>query len=274
MKKYFKVNNLEEAGVIQYAEFEGEYVKREVNFYDRNFYEHKNLDYEWELSIDGQDLGFKDWSLSYLEFSPEEEISSTEFEEVWQKALLMYQAKVNSSDDDYTDSRDNLDEYQTPPLVPGNKKKVWTEQEHKEYWRHYWENYPGAPYHTGNDLFIPSTETSPDILFKYQTGSFMIKGTSTLDEPGVFYNDLIEWIENYLTDNPAQEICFKVDIDFFGTHDNAMLLDIFSQLPDHSIVEWYYETEDQEDEALDVAEMFEVPFYLINKITGEKYKVN
>ena len=86
MKKYFKIDNFEDEGIIQY----GEYAAREVNFYDLSFYEHKDKESEWELSVNDEDLGLKGWPLDYLELSSEESIAPEEFEKVWQKALKLH----------------------------------------------------------------------------------------------------------------------------------------------------------------------------------------
>lgn len=90
MKKYFKIDNLEELGILHYVEFNEEWVTREINFYDKNFYDHKDRESEWDLSIDNKHLSFRGWSLSYLGFSEQERILPEEFEKTWQIAMDAY----------------------------------------------------------------------------------------------------------------------------------------------------------------------------------------
>lgn len=275
MKKYFKIDNLEELGILHYVEFNEEWVTREINFYDKNFYDHKDRESEWDLSIDNKHLSFRGWSLSYLGFSEQERISPEEFEKTWQIAMDAYlkhkenQARVKNPKKEQKKLEEAI------KLSTDEKKRQRAkEKEIKNFWENFWENPPNTTYHKGQNLFITKTEHTPDIRFEYDTGNFSIIGSSMFDEPTDFYWPLSNWVENYLKHNQDKTISLVLDLGILGTHDSLMIADLILQVSSNSQVEWLFANEDQEEQGIDFAEFYNLSFFLVNKYTGDRYEIN
>lgn len=266
MKKYFKIDDYEDAGIIQYAEFEGEYIYREVNRYNVEFYEDKE---EWELSLNSQDTGLQGWSLTYLGYTKEDEISKEEFEKIWEYVKKLHQESPSNSQV----QTNHVNRKKQNIVKQKGTNYLNVEETNKEVKAE--NNALDLRYKKNKDLRLTEKEDRPSVHFMQQTGEFIIIGRSILEDSGSFYAMLTNWVASYGENYPNKLITLKLDLEQINTSSQTFLLGFIQGIPSKNLqVEWYYETEDQEDEALDVAEMFEVPFYLINKITGEKYKVN
>jgi hypothetical protein len=266
MKKYFKIDNLEDFGMIQYAEFDDGYVVREVNFYDLNFDEHSDKEAEWESSVDGENLGLKGLSLDYLELPLNENITSEEFEKVWQQALKLHKQPKGEK---------IKKRPKTTQLSPEKKKKQNDQKrEVKKFWKGYWQNFPDTTYDQGKDLVISGTEDTPNVYFDNSKGNLLIEGRSLLDDSALFYARLDSWLGDYLKNNPQKKITLILNIEYINTQGHSCLLGFIQNIPNknNSRVNWHFETEDQEDQGLDMADLFDIPFFLINKTTGEKYQ--
>lgn len=266
MKKYFKIDNLEDFGIIQYAEFDDGYVVREVNFYDLNFNEHSDKEVEWESSVDGENLGLKGLSLDYLELPLKENVTSKEFEKVWQQALKLQKQQKGEK---------IKKRPETTQLSPENKKKQNDQnREAKKFWEDYWQNFPDTTYRQDKDLVISGTEDTPTVHFDQNNAYFLIKGKSLLYDSGTFYAKLDAWLDGYLKYNPDTDVTLALDFEYINTHGYSSLIGLIVNISNNKglKVNWYFETEDQEDQGLDMADMFDIPFFLINNTTGEKYQ--
>lgn len=109
------------------------------------------------------------------------------------------------------------------------------------------------------NLFIASTQTTPEIRFSIKENIFRICGTSWPIDVRGFYYPVIDWVKeladqiiekkiNYFSkENPLR---FQVDFNYFNSSSAKLLYDIFSELRrihESGItirVEWYYEKED------------------------------
>lgn len=111
------------------------------------------------------------------------------------------------------------------------------------------------------NLFIPSTPTTPEIRFSLKENIFRVSGTSMPEDVRELYFPAIDWIkqladnlidgkkEEFSTENPFR---FQFDLKYFNSSSAKFLYDILmevkrlhvSSIP--VIVEWHYENDDQD----------------------------
>lgn len=119
-------------------------------------------------------------------------------------------------------------------------------------------------------IFIKETEATPSIEFKPEEGLLIIKGRSHPENSKIFYDPLIQWCESYALDPPEKTI-LRIQLEHFNTISSKSLLDIFKTLKDilslekELIVDWYYESDDEEllDAGRTYEEITEIPFIMI-----------
>lgn len=259
MKKYFKIDDYEDAGIIQYVEFKGEYVSREVNRYNVEFYEDKE---EWELSLNSQDTG---WSLTYLGYNKDDEISQEEFEEIWEYAKKLDQEKSSNSQVRANHTNRKKQKKVKQKGVTHLNIEVTNEQVKAG------NDVLDLRYEKNKDLILTEKEDRPSVHFVQQNGEFIISGKSILEDSGSFYAMLTNWVVSYGENYPNTLITLKLDLDQINTSNQTFLLGFIQDIPSKNLqVEWYYETEDQEEMGTEYFEYFDIPFVLINKLTGNK----
>lgn len=109
-------------------------------------------------------------------------------------------------------------------------------------------------------LDIKATNDTPKVLFDPQNEMFEISGRSLPEDVVVFYQPVLDWLEQYLED-PLEYTEFVFKYVYFNTATSKLIQDILfklEQLHENGQkvkVIWYYE-EDDED-MLDLGEEFE-----------------
>lgn len=262
--KYFKIDETEEYGVILYKEFEGEYLSREVYHYDKNHPGNEFRALEWDFSDDVKALNFQGWTLTFLAYSSRDEITKEVFENAWELARQLHQeqAAIQAQKEKLAKQEKEIAKLEQKKLKAAYKAQ-------KKYWKNFWANLPEIKYKEEQDLIVEATHHSPYIHFRHNDGVFLIQGKSELDEPAEFYAKVIDWMQEFFEKHQA-DIVLKMDLDLMGIHDEVMLLDVVNVLAESAKVEWYYEDEDQEENGVYFAELFDVPFYFVHRVTGER----
>ena len=126
-------------------------------------------------------------------------------------------------------------------------------------------------YKKNEDLKLPKTEDRPLIHFTQQTGEFEMSGRSILDDSGGFYARLTDWVVSYSEYYPNKLITLILDLEYVNTSGHTYLLGFIHELASKNLqVEWYYETEDQEEIGEEYYNLLDAPFTLINKLNGDK----
>jgi hypothetical protein len=109
-------------------------------------------------------------------------------------------------------------------------------------------------------LDIKATNDTPKVLFDPQNEIFEISGRSLPEDVVLFYQPVLDWLEEYIED-PIEYTEFVFKYVYFNTATSKLIQDILFKLEqlhenDHKVkVIWYYE-EDDED-MLDLGEEFE-----------------
>ena len=119
-------------------------------------------------------------------------------------------------------------------------------------------------------LIIESSAETPEIILDKETNTFVFKGKSLPENPIFFYEPVLSWLDDYITDpNPETKVSFMMA--YFNTSSSKIILDIMKRLEliknsGHDVViDWMFR-EDDEDmlEAGEIySERVSVPFNLI-----------
>jgi hypothetical protein len=118
-------------------------------------------------------------------------------------------------------------------------------------------------------LEIERKSNTPAVLFDPESGHMKIEGRSIPENPGDFYDELIEWIRGYFK-SPV----FELNLEYVNSGSSKYLLGFFKVIKEETqkgnkiTVNWYYE---EDDEAiLSLGEHYKtslkIPFNLIEYI--------
>ncbi|MBN2273938.1 MAG: DUF1987 domain-containing protein [Bacteroidales bacterium] len=100
------------------------------------------------------------------------------------------------------------------------------------------------------ELIIEKTNNTPGVEFNAQTGYLKIEGRSIPENPGDFFDRLLEWIEQYYR-NPADVTRFDLNLEYVNSGSSKYLLGIFRMLKKKQdegyqcTINWYYEEDDE-----------------------------
>ena len=122
-------------------------------------------------------------------------------------------------------------------------------------------------------LEIEKKTNTPSVLFDPDTGILKIEGRSIPENPGEFYDELIDWIKEYFK-NPKPKTTFDLNLEYVNSGSSKYLLGLFRAIKEEStkgkdvVINWYYE---EDDEAiLSLGEHYKtslkIPFNLIEYI--------
>ena len=88
----------------------------------------------------------------------------------------------------------------------------------------------------------------PIINFDYQTGIFDISGESYMEETYKFYEPVILWLQDYVTE--GKPITFNMKLVYFNTSSSRFILEILYTMKRYQDaggvvkVNWYYKNDD------------------------------
>ncbi len=122
-------------------------------------------------------------------------------------------------------------------------------------------------------LILEKTGNTPAVNFNPEQGHLKIEGRSIPENPGEFFDKLINWIKKYY-DEPAPFTQFELNLEYVNSGSSKYLLGLFRLVKKKhdegkkSVINWYYE---EDDEAiLSLGEHYrstvKVPFNLIEYI--------
>lgn len=110
-----------------------------------------------------------------------------------------------------------------------------------------------------NSLNITGTSATPQIVGDWESGTLSMKGDSYPENPLVFFNPVLDWVERYLseTDRPLH---LKLELLYMNTSSIRAMMEIlemmdeaYEQKRDVSLV-WYHATANER--VAEVAEEF------------------
>jgi hypothetical protein len=100
------------------------------------------------------------------------------------------------------------------------------------------------------ELIIKKTTNTPGIDFNPESGLMKIEGRSIPENPGDFFDPLIEWLEEYFQ-NPIEVTRFDMNLEYVNSGSSKYLLGIFRILKKkhdegrQCLINWYYEEDDE-----------------------------
>lgn len=105
------------------------------------------------------------------------------------------------------------------------------------------------------DLFLKKTFNSPEVEFVAASGELMMEGRSIPEDPGEFFDRLIDWINDYFT-NPAPQTVFSSKLEYINSGSSKYMLEVLRIMKiNHDagkevLVKWYFEEGDESIEEL------------------------
>jgi len=122
-------------------------------------------------------------------------------------------------------------------------------------------------------LEIEKRPNTPSVSFDPDSGNMKIEGRSIPENPGEFYDELIDWIKKYFKE-PKPTTTIDLNLEYVNSGSSKYLLGLFRVVKEETkngrdiIINWYYE---EDDEAiLNLGEHYKsslkIPFNLIEYI--------
>jgi hypothetical protein len=100
------------------------------------------------------------------------------------------------------------------------------------------------------ELIISKSTNTPGITFNPESGLMKIEGRSIPENPGDFFDPLIEWLEEYFN-NPVENTRFDMNLEYVNSGSSKYLLGIFRILKKKHdegkicSINWFYEEDDE-----------------------------
>lgn len=120
------------------------------------------------------------------------------------------------------------------------------------------------------DLFLKKTFNSPEVEFVSSTGELNIEGRSIPEDPGEFFERLIDWMNEYFL-NPAENTVMNIKLEYINSGSSKYMLELLRILKINNdngrdvLVKWYYEEGDESIEELGqhYEQTMQIPFEII-----------
>ncbi|MEQ8324700.1 MAG: DUF1987 domain-containing protein [Vicingaceae bacterium] len=132
----------------------------------------------------------------------------------------------------------------------------------------------GIPIHfIMENLHIHAEKKKPGIAFEKYSGSLKITGNSSIENPDKFYEEVVNWLDEY-TIQPAKETVFSMQMEYFNSSSAKHLMRLFRVLErahaDNKtkvLIKWYHNEHDGSmlEAGEDYASMLKVPFTFIEE---------
>ncbi len=116
-------------------------------------------------------------------------------------------------------------------------------------------------------LVIQPTHTTPYVNFDPALGVLELKGRSTPENPIAYYDQMMQWVEEYKDVHP-RETTVRVFFEYFNTSSSKCLLELMKKIKTiDSDVKWVWMYENGDDDmreaGADFSDLLKVKFSLI-----------
>jgi hypothetical protein len=120
------------------------------------------------------------------------------------------------------------------------------------------------------DLFLKKTFNSPEVEFVASSGELNIEGRSIPEDPGEFFERLIDWMNEYFL-NPAGNTVMNIKLEYINSGSSKYMLELLRILKTNHengrdvLVKWYFEEGDESIEELGqhYEQTMQIPFEII-----------
>lgn len=118
-------------------------------------------------------------------------------------------------------------------------------------------------------LILKSTPKTPDVHFDNQTGVFEIKGMSCAEYALEFYNQIFEWLDNYIAE-PNENTTLNIQFKYFNTSSAKCVLQLLERFTilynsgNNLTINWLYTRNDEQmqQDGENYSEILGLPFNL------------
>lgn len=116
---------------------------------------------------------------------------------------------------------------------------------------------------------VEGSKNRPKAVFNADTGKLVLEGRSILENTLLFFQPLLDWIDEY-KENPAEKTEFHLVMDYFNTSASKFILTIFEKLEElynsgeKVEIYWYFNDEDMEDLGEDYKHLIAMPFHIVD----------
>ena len=117
------------------------------------------------------------------------------------------------------------------------------------------------------DLYLKKTFNSPEVEFIADTGELSLEGRSIPEDPGEFFELLIDWINEYFL-NPAKDTVLSIKLEYINSGSSKYMLEVLRIMKinhdsgkDVKIL-WFFEEGDESIEELGIhyEQTIHIPF--------------
>lgn len=120
------------------------------------------------------------------------------------------------------------------------------------------------------DIFLKKTFNSPMVEFSASSGELNIEGRSIPEDPGEFFERLIDWLSEYFN-APADETVMNIKLEYINSGSSKYMLELLRILKEHHLkghkvlVKWFFEEGDESIEELGqhYEQTMQIPFEII-----------
>jgi hypothetical protein len=117
------------------------------------------------------------------------------------------------------------------------------------------------------DLFLKRTFNSPEVEFIAKSGELSMEGRSIPEDPGEFFERLIDWINEYFQ-NPVEQTVMSIKLEYINSGSSKYMLEILRIMKiNHDSgknvkILWYFEEGDESIEELGThyEQTIQIPF--------------
>ncbi|SRR6056297_29199 len=120
------------------------------------------------------------------------------------------------------------------------------------------------------DLYLEKTFNSPEVEFIAETGELSMEGRSIPEDPGEFFDRLINWVNEYFL-NPTDRTVMNIKLEYINSGSSKYMLELLRIMKVNYekgrdvLIKWYYEEGDESIEELGqhYQQTTQLPFELI-----------
>lgn len=121
-----------------------------------------------------------------------------------------------------------------------------------------------------DDLYLQKTFNSPEIEFFQDTGEMNMEGRSIPEDPGEFFERLINWMNEYFL-NPVEETVMNIKLEYINSGSSKYMLELLRIMKvNHEkgrkvLIKWFFEEGDESIEELGqhYEQTMQIPFEII-----------
>lgn len=122
-------------------------------------------------------------------------------------------------------------------------------------------------------LEIQRRANTPSVIFNSQTGVMKIEGRSIPENPGEFYDELIDWLKKYFSEDHP-DTTLEMNLEYVNSGSSKYLLGLFRVIKEEVkkgkkiTINWYYEEDDEAIQSLGehYKSSLKIPFNMIEYI--------